>query len=85
MGPCAEIEYVHQGGGVADLASNRERVLGVCERGFEIAEQPKSQGPPAQSCRADVLAKTRRQRTMLGIVEERKRAIEMRSPICDIP
>src|SRR5262249_22131320 len=37
------------------------------------------------SCQADVLAKTRRQRTMLGIVVERKRAIEMRSPICDIP
>ena len=49
-----------------------------------IAEQPKGQRPPAQGCRADVLAKTRRQRTMLGSVVERERAIEMRARICDI-
>ena len=70
---------------MANLASNLERVLGVRERGFGIAEQPKSQGPLAQSCHADVLAKTRRQRTMLGMIVERKRAIEMRSAVCDIP
>ena len=42
MGPCAEIQHVHQRRGVADLARNLERVLGVCERGLGIAEQPKA-------------------------------------------
>src|SRR6266516_5629350 len=83
MRPCAEIQHVHQRCGVADLARNLKRVLGVCERGLGIAEQPKSQRLPGQGCRADILAKTRRQRTMLGGIVEHDRAIEMRSPVYD--
>ena len=75
----------YQRRGVADLARNLERMLAVCERGLGIAEQPKSQRLPGQGCRADVLAKTRRQRTMLGRIVERNRAIEMRSPVYDVP
>src|SRR5262249_19039937 len=85
MRPRAEIQHVHQRRGVTDLARNLERLLGVRERDLGIAEQPKGQRLPAQGCRADVLAKTRRERTMLGGIIERDSAIEMRSPVYDIP
>ena len=69
------VQRIHQRGGLADLARILERVLGVRERGLGIAKQPQSQRPIGQDCHPDVLAKSRRQRTMLGRIVKRERLI----------
>ena len=77
-------QRIHQRGSVADLARILERVVGVRERGLGIAKQPQSQRPIGQDCHPDVLAKSRRQRTMLGRIVKRERLIEMRSAFRDV-
>ena len=69
---------------MADLARIVERVVGVRERSLGIAKQPQSQRPKGQDCHSDVLAKTRRQRTMLGRIVKCERLIEVRSAFCDV-
>src|SRR6516165_11115082 len=70
---------------MAELARNFERLLAVCERILRTAEHPESQRFPGQGCRADVLAETRGQRTMLVRIVERDRVLEMRARLFDVP
>ena len=55
----------------------------ICERSWDSRA---STGPTTDrtSCHADVLAKSRRKRTMLGRIVKRDCAIEMRSALRDI-
>ena len=84
MGQRCVKQRIHQRGSLADLARILERVVSVCERGLGIAKQPQGQRPIGQDCHPDVLAKSRRQRTMLGRIVKRDRLIEMRSAFRDV-
>src|SRR5271169_4111878 len=64
---------------MADLARVGDRQVGDRLRGVGKAEQPKGQRSPGLDRRPDILAETRRQRSMLHGVVERDRAVEMRS------
>ena len=75
MGKTMRGQRKHQRGGLTDLARILERVVSVCERGLGIAKQPQGQRPKGQDCHPDVLAKSRRQRTMLGRIVKRDRLI----------
>ena len=72
------VQRIHQSGGLANLARILECVLSVRERGIGIAKHPQSHRPIGQALPRDVLAKSRRQRTMLGRIVKRERPIEMR-------
>ena len=66
------------------LARILERVISVSECGLGIAKGPQSQRPIGQNSHPDILAKSRRQRTMLGRIVERNRLIEMCSAFRDV-
>ena len=72
-------QSIQQRRGLTDLARILERVVYVCERGVGIAKQPKGPRPIAQNCDPNILAKSRRQYTMLGRIIKRERLIEVGS------
>jgi hypothetical protein len=74
----------HQRSGLAYLARIRERLLGVPPRGLGIAKDPQDPRPIGQDCHPYVLAKPCPQRTMLGRIIKRERAIEMQSAFRDV-
>ena len=80
---CIDSAYINVAAWPISRAS-LERVLCVCERGLGIAKQPQRPRPIGQDCHPDVLAKSRRQRTMLGRIVKRDRLIEMRSAFRDV-
>jgi hypothetical protein len=84
MGQRCAVQRVHQRGGVADLARIIERVLRVCERGLGITKHPQGKRPKGQDRHPDVLAKSRRQRTMLGRIVKRDRLIVVRPAFRDV-
>ena len=53
----AEIQHVNQCPGVSALARDLEGALGVGERVLGVAEQPRRNRPPGQTCRADILTR----------------------------
>jgi hypothetical protein len=63
---------------LADLARILERLVSVCKRGLGITKQPVGKSPPAQDRHPVVMAKSRRQRTMLGRMVKRERLSEVR-------
>jgi hypothetical protein len=69
---------------MADLSGVLERVLDVGERGLGITEHPRRQGSPSERGRADVVAKARRQCTVLRRIVQRDGAIEMRAALRDV-
>ena len=84
MGQRCVVQRKHQSGGLTDLARILERVLGVCERGLGIAKHPQGQRPIGTRLPPQRLAKSRRQRTMLGRIVKRDRLIEVRSAFRDV-
>jgi len=80
----AEVQHVCQSRRVSAVTRNFERLLRVCECGFGIAEQQQSHRSPGQNRRAHVLTEPCREMPMLARIIERDRAVEMRSPVCDI-
>ena len=77
-------QRIHQSGSLADLARITERAVRVCERSLGIAKKPQGPRSIGQDCTPDVLAKSRRQRTMLGRIVKRERLIEVRSSFRDV-
>jgi hypothetical protein len=69
---------------LADLASIAEHLISFRQRSVWIAKHPQSPRPMGQDSHPNVLAKSRRQRTMLGRIVKRERLIEMRSAFRDV-
>src|SRR5262249_61451612 len=61
----------HDGGGLAALSSTVEGPVGIVEGSLGIAKQPQGPCPIGQDHHTDILAKSRRQPTMLGRIVER--------------
>src|SRR5216683_4627449 len=75
MGYRCDGQRVHQRGSLTDVARILEWALFSCECGLGIAERPQGERPPPEGDHTDVLAKSRRQRTMLGRIIKRDRLI----------
>ena len=73
------VERIHQGGGLADRARILEGAVCICKRGLGIAKHPENQRPKRQCSHLNVLAKSRRQRTMPGRIVKRERPIKVTS------
>jgi hypothetical protein len=69
---------------VSDFAGIFERAFDVHGSGLGIAEHPQRQRPPAKRGHSDIVAKSSRQRAMLGGIVQRNHAIKMAAPARDV-
>jgi len=85
MSPEAEVQHVDQRRRVAGGARELEGAPGVGEPVLRVAKQPPRDRPPGQARRADVLTEQNCKAPVLGGIVEFDRAIEMGSPLFDLP
>src|SRR4029079_19643687 len=77
MGKGCMEQGIHQSGCLADLARFLERLFSVSACSLGEAKKPKSPRPLGYCCEPHVLAKSSRQRAILGGFIDRDRLIEM--------